>query len=78
MSSPALGPMGSVVGPGGNRASVLKSTYLAQYKMRFQQASGTLAATSSLTQEVPPPSNQDHTPESGPPASKKKRKSRWD
>ena len=76
-SSPptAVGPMGALVGPGGNRASVLKSTMQAQYRMRFQMASSSsLSSTSSLqpSQDTPPPSGGDTAPP------KKKRKSRWD
>ncbi|XP_064401844.1 ATP-dependent RNA helicase DDX42-like [Halichondria panicea] len=63
----SLGPMGS-----SGRSSIIKQTYLASYKTKFQQASGCLASTSSLGQPV-----KDHTPSEQPPPSKRKRKSRW-
>ena len=81
VSSKAVGPMGSLTGPGANRASVLRAAYQQQYKMKFTQASSsTLSSTSSLQQQAPPISQSldQLTPSdaAGPP--KKKRKSRWD
>lgn len=76
-SSTTLGPMGSLVGPGGQKISVLKATYLNQYKNRFAQASShSLSTTSSVAglarPTATPPTSSDVPP---PP---KKRKSRWD
>lgn len=69
---PSLGPMGTVTGPGGNRSSMLKQTYMTAYKKKFQQASGSLASTSSLGQP-----GKGHAHSEGPPQPIKKRKSRW-
>ena len=75
----SLGPMGSLVGPGGNKVSVLKAAYLNQYKSKFTHAStSSLSSTSSLapSNQAPPPGNQASS--DLPPPAKKKRKSRWD
>ena len=85
VSSKAVGPMGSLTGPGANRASVLRAAYQQQYKMKFAQASSSTLASTSSIQQTPPTAQshdyQQHTPsassEAAPPP-KKKRKSRWD
>lgn len=77
-------------GPGGSRASVMKSAMQTQYRMRFTPASTQKMSSTSSIQHVDPqaefhtkhsvtgpaPSPSDATSEEGP--STKKRKSRWD
>ena len=74
--------MGSLTGPGANRASVLRAAYQQQYKMKFSQASSSTLASTSSIQQAPPTAQshdyQQHAPSETAPPPKKKRKSRWD
>ncbi len=65
----AVGPMGVQMRPGAGKASILKSAYLNQYKMRFTQASTLSSSTSTISSN---PLDSDKPPPT------KKRKSRWD
>ena len=71
-----VGPMGSVVGPGGSKVSVLKATYLNQYKQRFTQASSASFSATMTGKEATPIAPPTQPSGGAPPP--KKRKSRWD